>query len=427
MTQPAIAAVVSRDGGEGEGEREDAGEVKAVSPFERLPDELLLALLEEVDAIMPLHYPSNLASVAADKRIYRCARTVAFRCIVTDLDNQSRLLPNLYSRPDLPPLVRHLSFGYHASTFLYDCNLLPLLRNLTSLALYKLDPESGVLSSLFSDALRRLSHLECLSLRRSAAFSWEDATFRPSKDMPQLRTLAFDDCLWPSEGCQQLLDDPQSRIEVFEWTGDTQDSALYNFIPWSGLRRLALKTSSRLPPRLLPLTSLQLGGMILDSAKNNDLSGGFTLRHLDALLSLLDKSKLRHIHLFLPLEAVFPVFTPSTTFTGMRSLVLNGWGVSRIKPQDIPGLCSLLSTFPDVQHLRLQSVALPSSSAAPLDHDSATEVALVVHYPVLAAILHYLRHSTKVLELVWPVIISSSLRWTRGSPAEEFKLERYRR
>ncbi|BGP18152.1 hypothetical protein JCM10213_007758 [Rhodosporidiobolus nylandii] len=453
-----MAAAVSKAGGEGEGRREAVGEVKAASPFERLPDELLLAVLEQVHLDTPLLKVDRLAALAADKRLYRLARVVAFRAVgPSSQENQVVILPRLFARIYLHPLVKSLEYIYSHTFVTYDTALLPLLRNLTSLTLKDLDPPGNaqqplLVATSLTAMLKQLRNLERLVLKRASWFAFEDPSFRLCRDLPSLRSLKLEDCAAEDAGCSQLLED-LSNIVHLELDCFRLEAA-YSRIPWSSVRSLSLTVTDGsdilLPeadallnsleraiypeasakPQLIPLRTLSLGGWALDMEDRHDpdmYRHGLGSQSLTKLFRLLAGTQLKRLRLWCPEE--LRNSQRDVTLPSVKVLIFDGVSMGDIRVQDLPAFPNLLDVFPNLEHLVLDNISIQDRETGilkPPPHELTPSI-LALQYPTVSSLVQYLTAS-RVLSITWRRPCEAAwLRWERNSPTQEFKLERYRR
>ncbi|BGP18209.1 hypothetical protein JCM10213_007837 [Rhodosporidiobolus nylandii] len=452
MSQPAVTAAASRDGGEGEGEREDAGEVRAVSPFERLPDELLLAILEQVHLKTPLLKRNRLAALAANKRIYRLAQLVAFRAVgPSSPEKQAVILSGLFARHRLHPFVRSLAYEYSPVHVTYDTSLIPLFAHLSTLTL-TLKPtvlgEPLAVPAAFTAMLKRLTRLTRLSFARGPWFNFEDKAFHLGQDLPTVRTLEFEDGYPDDDSVLQLLASGTSIEHLsFSFEGNELGQQFYSHLPWASLkslklevledmllpRREALLSSLRSvifptvagDPIKLPLTSLCLGGWPL-GLKDAHEPTGLGSESLTELFRLLVHSQLKDLRLFYPDQPLLNI-KRDVTLPSVFSLTLSGEHGGSLDPVDLPALPYLLRVFPHLQQLVLDELLVDGYVSKRQPAHKLSRAFLPLHYPSMAALIAF-ASTTQLLQVDWTQSGQKvTLRWTRASPADEFKLERYRR
>ncbi|BGP18158.1 hypothetical protein JCM10213v2_006213 [Rhodosporidiobolus nylandii] len=437
-----MAAVASREGGEGEGRREDAGEVKALSPFERLPDELLLAILDLASG----QFPWSLRNTAVNKRLHRLAQVVAFRTVdLTRVASACRLkILSTFFEPRLPQPQ-----GSHADILtLKDSALspgvlsyLPHLRNLTSLTLagpdeaeYISPPLTFAVSSSLTAALKQLSNLSTLSLSFLPHLHFEDTSFRLSANLPQVHALSVSEAYLADPGYMQLLSDI-SRIEHLSFSGTFEGADLYCLLPWAHLRTLELRASAEklLPDgdtflksfesaiypepgggtHILPLQSLTLGTKALGYHDNSfDESSELGSESLTALFRLLSVQQLKHLELEYPRHEILWVDRDASV-PSLEVLTLEGRSAGRLETNDLPGLSTLIGVFPNLRESTRRKSATGHGWVA-------------ICYPALFALVGFLRHRSAVLSVSWTRWLwDVEMRWTRGTSEEEFKVERY--
>ncbi|GAA6019341.1 hypothetical protein JCM10207_001265 [Rhodosporidiobolus poonsookiae] len=261
--------------------------VDASSPFDRLPDELVVAILQELHSDYvnngasqyfgrgPFAFASPLTLLAFNKRFYRLARriwTTTFDAVTFDYTSaddfafdmdpddehyelerdaaleafDSGILAKLLLHHDLHPRIESLEHRAKLDTTLYQGAILSHLVNLTRLDLQlTADPQTtfgdSVLRTPMTDALKHLKHLRFFQLSCHSRLVVEDSTFTFARHIPSLRTVNFQ-CR-TGAGVTALLsgDAPLTSLKFRPTRSVGAPPPDYTSVPWHSLRRLILR------------------------------------------------------------------------------------------------------------------------------------------------------------------------------------------
>ncbi|GAA5918961.1 hypothetical protein JCM6882_008649 [Rhodosporidiobolus microsporus] len=420
------------------------------SPFDRLPDELIISILEQVfldsDKNPHRHEPSiELPRVALSKRIYRLARPVWFNSLWREGGApQEHLFSNLLLHSDVPALVRLTAFSPKRERLGRDCTLLASLTSLSSLDLYfgpDLTPSSAdqddrpiaFIPPEISNLLRSLPNLTTLDLFADWGFFFEDQTFTAA-DMPRLRSLSIG--MTSGSAMRQLFPKCPPSLAALYFSGMGSDEGVFSLVPWTTLRTLKIAISSK---------ARELDGLFEEPVKaafnsatctlerfeitdHYNLYGPgcwgdsspFTASTLSEILTLLGSGgAFRHFVLLWPTNFDWPF--AAYRFESITSLTLReAHNLEELSP--FRNLCHLILSFPSLSRLTLRNVDfLPDDyelEAKELTAEPSSPLFFVV-FPHLAALIALLRR-TKVLFLVWESAFAVRYSWNRACAADEF-------
>ncbi|GAA6030245.1 hypothetical protein JCM8097_009007 [Rhodosporidiobolus ruineniae] len=416
----------------------EAVAVQAPSPFDDLPDEVLLEILHS--ALVKVPDPSQAVTpqmISLNKRLYRLAREVWLSS--AEFNGDWKLL----ARSELFPAVKSLDFlmsNEHPNAQIYEGVFVGQFTNLRSLTINTALPETEEFPESLTDSLRKLKHLHTLTFSCSSPWTLADKTFNIAGDLPTLRTLSIRDA---SPALGQLLT-PSPALDHLGFTpGD--DFEAYNFIPWSSLASLTVYHERYIPSAalfrgignsltkaLFPETikrapaKLPLRRFVHDHFKNGPV---YDLVELEGLLEALRLTSVRQA--VLNLDLALSGFSSLPSLPSLTSLKLEGRSRSIDTPDNLANLYRFLHTFPALQHLEILDTWLhrfmdaPNATEAPQDPASPE---FIFAHPLVATLLAVLRQST-VLSLKWsePRERGAYYQWTRTTTDEDFQADRYQR
>ncbi|GAA5912785.1 hypothetical protein JCM6882_000425 [Rhodosporidiobolus microsporus] len=456
MSSPATALFASLEGGDDkdqEGVGESTEGIQAAS-LATLPEELLLAILEEVNAKAPFEYKGGLedkgglSRLAVNKRVYDLARIVRFRHFPSYSQTvpQSHFFSGLLFHSSELPLIHEVKFAFEETVAMYDCALMRLMPNLEHLDLYH--SGTDLLPTSFTITLSQLPRLTSLTVGIDY-FTLEDEAFSLSQ-LPHLYSFATDGgsrcAVCP--GLTQLL--RAANLTVLELYIEGFSADIYRAIPWRSLKRLVLWEGSApneavslvqtLKQALdeagaLPLLSLKIGPCLLTDKGEFYGPGkdglGVTLCDgpmLKQLLSLLSRLNLSVLHLG---GGSGVEWKESAAFTlPITHFVFEGeTNTSILMSVTATALCTFLRLFPNLSSIDFRKVhfRIRTKERGEDERGSVSTLAPEAFNRIfkhLVSLLVFLRDSTKVLHVRCEEISykeECAFEWIRGAADEDFE------
>ncbi|GAA6038047.1 hypothetical protein JCM8097_007516 [Rhodosporidiobolus ruineniae] len=220
---------------------EGAEELKVVSPFDRLPDELVLDILEYAGdhalALVPV-----LLELAVNKRFARLALRLHMQFL--DAPPESRTLQKLLTKENekRQTAARTLEYWGPAAdeSVRYDCEIIRRLENLKNLTLVYFGAQ---LPTRFTDALSSLPSLTSLTIDAMGDWTVEDAAFTIGRSLPGLRNLTV--CgEWPSHCYPQLFSSPCPNLQSVDLVLCHPYGAAVDNLPFKSLVSARLEFSN---------------------------------------------------------------------------------------------------------------------------------------------------------------------------------------
>ncbi|GAA6031320.1 hypothetical protein JCM8097_005601 [Rhodosporidiobolus ruineniae] len=452
----ASTALVSTGGGVNN--PEEGVEEGKTSPFDRLPDEVILLILQAI-------YAGKRKSALLDLRVNKRIFTVAKAAWYATFKATPYPLLILAARRDLHPYVQHLAYSAgNAGEFVYAFEILTVcsVRNLTSLTL------CGTVDDAFTSVdlplpvtvgLSNLENLKSLSLVYEQAVTFADTEFSIGSDLPQLEELVL-----TSEACQrQLLSTPCPHLRSLKLGYGDKTHSDCDAVPWaslelfeiglpagseasSALDNLANSLRTALFPNLnprdaLPLpdastaVSFRLRALRLQPteysaqpyAPDPDVP---LLQELKTLLEILSLTSIEHLCLHPHTLSAFPSDLPQ--IQSLTSLTLCHPALYLNAVEERLGFLNLLSLFPNLEVLHLEGTGFRSVSSQSLfDRFTLTGPApdpleALEGYHDLHAVVEHVKQS-KVVAITWEPNELETFVWTRTrvQPSEEFEVERF--
>ncbi|GAA6030309.1 hypothetical protein JCM8097_009040 [Rhodosporidiobolus ruineniae] len=439
-------------------QEDSVGEVKPQSPFDRLPDEVVIEILRS--ALPNGHWDTSAGNMLVNKRIYALSRELRFAHYFF-----SKLNNGIIGQHDVIGDVKSVEYWTsrsHPQAVDYEGRMLSLFRNITSLTVKLLsdvldaeDPSNGTepdegdlevrgfleeagFPPSFTDSLKLLQHLEYLCICPTSSYRLQDRDFSIAQHLPRLRRLILRE---PEVGLRFLLTPPPPlshmtllRHEVVASGGSLPDLPL-DLIPWATLRSLSLNLFSENGiSALLGLSSDHPGGLPLCHFHLADPLSSLAAPHsfylsingMRRLFELLAMAPLEKAGFHISLALRLPDQVPSLPL--VNTLRLHGDPLDDNEViSSANHLSSFLSSFPSLHHLELTHVSFAATSpdVSRLSLDPASD-AFTLLYPVLDTFLKLL-HKTTLLSLKWrPVHDSELYCWVRSAPYEDFQVDRYR-
>ncbi|GAA5912781.1 hypothetical protein JCM6882_000422 [Rhodosporidiobolus microsporus] len=424
---------------QGNGTRMELGGAVQASPFDRLPDELLSAILSFV---RPL---SSLSKISINKRFLRLGQPLWTVSVTPEHYRQPSVLQAFNRRPDLQLRVQTVSahFPDEPDVFSYECTIYHLFRNLKSLDLGGsfLAPRGGgavYLEFAFTDALRSLTSLRQLSLVFYNDVELEDDTFSLGKDLPRLEDVTIRSAGHSTPLLPQLLETPCPSVRRLNIEMSGEDTDAFSTFPWQSLVVLGLALPSNLVNAQaflssfeqaldanpsLPLSHLALGNRILGS-KHPIVGFGTSSANTVQLFDLFRRARIDNLELGLALDALTP--PDILPLPSVQTLVLRGPGVDCSSTTLLLTLTCLLDIFPSSARLTLHGFTF-GSKAIPdaLKKAAPPSSSFFLARPTLLTFLHYLRE-TRILEFNWIPDRLVRYRWCRQKGGDEFEAETFR-
>ncbi|GAA5898223.1 hypothetical protein JCM6882_000106 [Rhodosporidiobolus microsporus] len=427
----------------------------AASPFDRLPDEAILLILQAAVSIDPTH----LSHLALNKRIYKLAKVCYFR----EWREQGGSVLGFLRRPDLRPLVQTLAYLPACDTPTVREQECAAIKQLDNLNVLKCDgyltqddlAASVELPLAFTDVLRSLQRLTTLDLGFERPFHLQG---RPciDQDLPTLRTLHLGDNCGNSSEILRLPCTGLRHLKLYCGAFIEGAQADYSFlaaVPWATLESLAVSFGWSGTPEC-PMRRLAAGlGHALQTEKSTLPLVAFSLADKDApprdedlrrglyhdsltairdVLALVGQTSIRQLSLHLSghffrhfdLQPIFSVTVLAIQWAGQWARSSDNWDL--VTSMDLYILIKTLSAFPSVVDLYLRDFSfsdIPDEERIAYPPDSTDFLA---RHGTLSALLLHLR-STSVLYLTWrPMYGGDSYRWARTSVTEDFSVDRYR-
>ncbi|GAA6031299.1 hypothetical protein JCM8097_005591 [Rhodosporidiobolus ruineniae] len=454
-TSSSASTAASTERGTDEDREEGAEAVKA-SPFDRLPDEIVLQVL---DHLFHDGDGAELIDLLVCNRLWSLAESVYHSVWAP---KPAEVLQR-YFEPEVRRSVRALDYspsGDGVPSFAFETLALTAFSNITVLA-FEGTPTAGnnslvYLPTSFSRALTSFQHLVYLSLDFDVDFAFSDPSFSVGANLPWLRELFL------GHTCQsqlQLLLHPQSHLRhlAVNLNAAARSEALLGGLPWSDLTSLslalrdendeepeegvvalgqlvsslqtALYPSNSTSPVPLPLRRFELFDVIFQHSAT--ASAGSTARRafdlaLVPFFDLLKFTSLERLELYLESPSEIPNGLGRVPCVTSLGLVCSDVDFSRTG--EVEGIFKLLDRFPSVTRLDLHhgifSPAVSSSDRLALAPDSPL---FLIRHPPLSALLSALARSP-VMDFSWVDYSGSAerYRWTRSSVAERFVGERWR-
>ncbi|BGP17956.1 hypothetical protein JCM10213v2_006004 [Rhodosporidiobolus nylandii] len=385
----------------------DAAGVEGItgpSPFDRLPDEVVLEILSL--AVARRSSGRKLQSIGLSRRLAPLARKAWFRdygCREEDTHRQAGILQQLSRRRDLQPLLEHLRYFLdHPSAVNYDFAIIPNFTSLSSLTLRgSLDGESRsfVLPAAVTDTFRELSGLRHLEVSPYADYTLQDKAFSVGRDLPRLTSLKLNrHCR-----CQkQMLRDPMPELQHL-------DICLKNIWTFSQLDKSTLTSLQHLEinPPLFP--------------KGTERSATVTRAESLQLLDLADQAGISSL--------AFSSDAPEqinglAQYPSVKSLQLSCHGANAADPSTFLALVRVISAFPNLRNLAFEWMSFSATSSPLVDQLDPNSLEFQIYHPTLLTFLANLRRSHV---LRFDITHSpETLRWSRATSTEEFHGERYR-
>ncbi|GAA6038068.1 hypothetical protein JCM8097_007530 [Rhodosporidiobolus ruineniae] len=446
MTSSTSAAPSTGGGANEENKHGEQGaeELKAASPFDRLPDEVVGLIVDGAAD----YGKRELSTFALNRRLYRIAREVYWSELhaASEGNGPRRIIKRLAREHDRQRQIRRLWYFNPKrleSAGDYESAILTGLTNLVELQLTTF----GVrVPAHLTETIQGYSKLTKLTLSfygdATTEDAFEDPSFSLGSHLPLVNTLVFD---INTRGVVQLLSQPCPNLKRLDLAVTPQSKSIIPLLPWSSLVTLSIrlphvrtlgyfqrplfKISIQLDQRAtaIPLRRLALHNMILE---RTPYYGGadqetLTIDQTLELFKLLAQTSVEHLQLLLPgsLDDIDEV----VTIPSVRSVKLRLGGEKQLDVRDAATphkLYTLLRLFPNLEYLELEYFDF-----APDRYHTdppADSIEFLLKRPTLCALLAYLRQSA-LLSLTLDNLGDSKHRWTRRTKDEEFRVERYKR
>ncbi|GAA6030307.1 hypothetical protein JCM8097_009039 [Rhodosporidiobolus ruineniae] len=454
---------------------EGAGEVVPSSPFDRLPDEVVVEILRQ--AMPSTYWDVPLDSMIVNKRIFALFQPLRFsRFYFSELSNA------ILARPKEIGTVAHLEYWAspsHPQVVVDECRMLDVFRNLTSLTVkllpdvlaheapeeaahatsYSFGVEDGPLEEhireygfplTFTESLKQLKHLEYLYLRPRSEYKLEDSTFSIARDLPQLRRLVLDE---PSSSLHQLLTPSPClshlrlfRFDAMDFTTSSREDLPLDLLPWSILVSLSIDLGSfgdwqpalaklvasledalfpSVPidwPGKLPLRRLHLYDPLVDESQPR--SSGLSAVDIRRLFELLAVTGTEEVGFDLSIALHYPDELPA--LPSVKVLRISARDERAMEqPDHVAAFSIFLRSAPALEYLELHGVlfsaSYPKTGVAPVSLD------MLFQYSPLFDLLAAIRPST-ILSVAWnPPYANHAYRWIRSAADEDFEVDWYRR
>ncbi|GAA6031325.1 hypothetical protein JCM8097_005603 [Rhodosporidiobolus ruineniae] len=435
-TSSSASTAASTERATSEGREEVVEEVK-VSPFDRLPDEVVAKILQPVvrKALRQRDYSKPLIS----KRLFALSDPYWLSLWSPRAED----VPPLFFRPEACLLVRSLKYtpaGRILEPFDWEVLALTAFANLTSFKLCGTVWEGRVrivaLPKTFSRLLEQLQHLLSLSLELDDDFTFVDTEFSVGQSLPQLQQLILG-CACTTECAKQLLKDSAPNLKRLEvWTEHAVD--VYPLLPWSSLTHLSISLSLNWPEWPLMLAG-SLRAALYPEQGSSDLPSALPLRELQfrgwdshhktppcfdqfrAFLELLSLTRVGR--LLLPGDMPWCDFDDVPVLNAVESLDFWFFRLADKDSIEEQGPFRILAALPRLRFLHLEYLSLEDPSL-PVSDRLSPSTDLVLRHPAFTSFLDSLT-STSVLRLDW-IVDNETYRWTRSRATEEFEVERFR-
>ncbi|GAA5930989.1 hypothetical protein JCM10213_003963 [Rhodosporidiobolus nylandii] len=422
MSSPdTLAMVASEERVENDAGRDAAGVegITGPSPFDRLPDEVVLEILSL--AVARRSSGRKLQSIGLSRRLAPLARKAWFRdygCREEDTHRQAGILQQLSRRRDLQPLLEHLRYFLdHPSAVNYDFAIIPNFTSLSSLTLRgSLDGESRsfVLPAAVTDTFRELSGLRHLEVSPYADYTLQDKAFSVGRDLPRLTSLKLNrHCR-----CQkQMLRDPMPELQHLDIWSSTRKDDFFPSLRLSTLR--SLKTCLLDKSTLTSLQHLEINPPLFP--KGTERSATVTRAESLQLLDLADQAGISSL--------AFSSDAPEqinglAQYPSVKSLQLSCHGANAADPSTFLALVRVISAFPNLRNLAFEWMSFSATSSPLVDQLDPNSLEFQIYHPTLLTFLANLRRSHV---LRFDITHSpETLRWSRATSTEEFHGERYR-
>ncbi|GAA6038099.1 hypothetical protein JCM8097_007545 [Rhodosporidiobolus ruineniae] len=454
MSAPASPAT-DEVGGANEVEEQVDTQTKA-SPFDRLPDELITPIFEELflstdtnpRCLIP---PMELSQLVLSRRLFALARPVWLRWIYRNFGKQESLYLGLLLHADARPLVKHIGYNVQKAHLHHELGLLTRLPNLTSLYFttgsdFKVEDSPftshTLVPSAVTETLRSLVHLRHLELG-SYGLKFEDKSFTLA-DLPQLISLESD--MIHDDGVRQLLRAVPPTLRRIQITVNDYPCPILRSIPWSRLAHITVCTYGdadsephcgrailenlgmlNAEPEVQP----RLQYFRLTKVQDTDLSPGwdggfpFSVDDFALLVERLTALQVSRLVLLFPslLDWAPATFqAPSITTLELQHPQYLSDTIS------FRNLLRFLSLFPNLSTLILHKADFsPTNDADDVADDnatpSATDPSFLLYYPHVVALVRFLE-PTQVRHLVWQSTFGSRWTWDRTGPNDEWTTDR---
>ncbi|GAA6019336.1 hypothetical protein JCM10207_001264 [Rhodosporidiobolus poonsookiae] len=350
------------------------------SPFDRLPDELVVTILHELQQSM-----KSVSTTAP-----RSSPSSTTGVILTRLVNLTTL------KLQLPPSEHMTDYP--------DCTLYAEL----------------------TDPLKYLKNLRKLEIECVGGFIVEDQTFSFGDHVPSLRSVTFSTIA--CDGIPFLLSDgpPLTSVTLHPVPVPSCPRIKYDYLPWHTIRSLRLRGAIR--------TGIaQASGLLAAVRGAVAEEGQIPLEHLE-----LSACVLSHLLGNKTSEAETTWVTPPTLLellqilrssSNLRSLKFGcgpriDWPTT---PENWASFTSFLASFPSLHTLALWHFDL-SNQTDPLEHPAGYLTSLD-KLPTLARLVDHLRKESGILRIEWnaptgwyPAV---KVLWSRPSPSDDFHEEVY--
>ncbi|GAA5918950.1 hypothetical protein JCM6882_008645 [Rhodosporidiobolus microsporus] len=419
QAQEDVSATASRVDAES---TEAAG---AAPPLDRIPDEVLSLILEQVclaPVAAKLRLPRSktpLSHLIVNKRIFAAARPIWLADVHYQEDDvrQENQLVNRLTRPDARPLVRRVEYRL-ASTARYDLGIISQFFNLVSLKIGLFAFDSGtVLPAAVTSSLHLLLSLRTLAIEADGVeFNLEDTTFNLSEALPNLHRVEVvsPPCAGARMLCAHL---PQVRSLALAF-----DRAFYPTIPWQSLEYLELLASGPFGqlPRRLPLRTVSFPDSNLfpptDTPNYNSTDPA-------KLLQLFDRVGVTDLRVHAESFVEGDWQSAPTGLRGLKTLMVITGCLSRA--DDWRAFANVLCQFPSLERLELfhaeffgvddpdfKSYAPPGSRE------------FLTLFPQLATLITLIRDWMPILHISWHTPTTrAKYQWNRASKSASFEEE----
>ncbi|GAA6030262.1 hypothetical protein JCM8097_009016 [Rhodosporidiobolus ruineniae] len=250
---PSDFCIVGRAEEEGEDGEHGFSCLKPSSPFDRLPDELVLQILQAVRAGILL--PTRDVEMLVNKRMYRLAQSIW---------NSRWIFDEVVARRPSPAVcaaIQHLQYGFPDIEIIAEVRgrAIGTFANLTSLQIDLIsdvdDERTVFLPKTLTDSLRSLKHLQDLTFfdDSDGTCDFEDKDFSIATDLPSLRSLHLG-ALFLCVG--QLLTPPPTFEHLYVFT--YADDPALQLLPWATVDSLSLSLGQP-TGMVLPLQEVNKG------------------------------------------------------------------------------------------------------------------------------------------------------------------------
>ncbi|GAA6024969.1 hypothetical protein JCM10207_008121 [Rhodosporidiobolus poonsookiae] len=424
---------------------------KTVSPFDRLPDEVVSLILELVWSPSPtdpipeeaIHPPATRGDLLICKRFHRLGLPIWFRSVGSGAIRDGRV-EVVITRPAVRPLVRHATVSTRKELVNGEIALFAGCPNLRSVSICEPwgeesepDPPFSTSFTFNLDDLSQITHFSILGANVYDTLDTIPADFSLGVALPNLRSLTLS--VVPNRELARLLMSVDNLRHLNLGVSAQSESYLvYGAIPWTGLEHLELRGLDVRPATWTnALYTITHDLTLLHRHRSEDLPP-LTLRRLSLTDLSMDprydemsekrkektKQGLRDFvhHLeSMGLERLdIDQYELQRWPTKLRTLkVLSLSKVRLYEYSNFSAFTSHLSRFPSLERLYLHDT--PLAPRRPPVKPTYGSVPCATWYPHLATLERLLK-ATGVLVAEWRDD-GIGLQWTREKKGEEFRVE----